>query len=183
VPSEWRADLFSLIEKCHRLDWLLLTKRPQNIARMLPRDWAHGYSNVWIGVTAENQIWFDRRWEFLQKIPAVIKFISYEPALGPLKLPKHDPLPDWLICGGESGSKARPMNPQWARDIVADCRRKGVAAFHKQWGDYRNNPLVREQGLSIKDTKAFDSYGKGGGLVDGKLVREFPKPRRYRHAA
>jgi protein gp37 len=183
VPPEWRADLFLLIKKCDHLDWLLLTKRPQNIAKMLPRDWAHGYSNVWLGATAENQLWFNRRWAFLQTIPAVNKFISYEPALGPLKLPKHHPLPDWLICGGESGSKARLMDPQWARDIVADCRGKGVAAFHKQWGNYQNNPLVLEQGMSTKEAKALDRYGKGGGLVDGKLVREFPQPRRYRHAA
>lgn len=177
VPKDWREDLFALIRKCDRLDWLLLTKRPQNIARMLPRDWGNGYPNVWLGVTAENQPWFDRRWNCLQKIPAVIKFISYEPALGPLRLPKHGPLPDWLISGGESGPKARRMNPQWVRDIIADCRRGGVSPFHKQWGDYQNNPLVLEQGMSVKEAKALDKYGKGGGLVNGKLVREFPERR------
>jgi len=76
-----------------------------------------------------------------QHIPAIIKFMSYEPALGPLRLPKHNPLPDWLISGGESGGGARPLDPQWVRDIIADCRRKGVAPFHKQWGTYASNPL------------------------------------------
>ena len=93
VPSVWREDLFELIRKCDQLDWLMLTKRPQNIAKMLPLDWGDGYPNVWLGVTAEDQQHFDQRWKYLQKIPAVIKFISYEPALGPLQLPTHGPLP------------------------------------------------------------------------------------------
>jgi hypothetical protein len=107
----------------------------------------------------------------------VIKFISYEPALGPLRLPKHGPLPDWLISGGESGGGARPLDPQWVRDIIADCRRKGVTPFHKQWGTYSSNPLVVEQRMSIAEAKALDKYGKGGGLVDGELVREYPMRR------
>jgi hypothetical protein len=92
-----------------------------------------------------------------------------------LRLPKHNSLPVWLISGGESGGGARPLNPQWVRDIIADCRRKGVAPFHKQWGTYANNPLVVvEEGMNIAAAKASDKYGKGGGLVDGVLVREFP---------
>jgi protein gp37 len=178
VDSTWREDLFALIRECRRLDWLLLTKRPQNIRKMLPADWGDGYRNVWLGVTAENQEWFDRRWRHLQNIPAPIKFISYEPALGPLRLPKHGPYPDWLISGGESGGGARPLNPQWVRDIIADCGRKGVAPFHKQWGTYAGNPLVLEDGMSIADAKTIDKFGKGGELVDGKLIRDFPAPVR-----
>ena len=174
APSEWRTDLLALIRECRRLDWLMLTKRPQNIAKMLPKDWGAGYRNVWLGVTAENQTYFDSRWGILQRIPALVKFISYEPALGRLRLPKHGPYPDWLISGGESGGGARPVNPKWVRDIIADCRRRGVTPFHKQWGTYSSNPLVVEQRMSIAEAKALDEYGKGGGLVDGELVREFP---------
>ena len=125
-------------------------------------------------MTAEDQIRFDQRWKHLQKIPASVKFISYEPAIGPLRLPTHGPLPDWLISGGESGGGARPVKPRWVRDVIADCRHNGVALFHKQWGSYRNNPLVVEQGMSTKQGECLDKFGKGGGLVDGKLVREFP---------
>ena len=174
APPEWRQDLFALIRECRRLDWLMLTKRPQNIRKMLPRDWGDGYRNVWLGVTAETQTYFNQRWQYLHKVPSAIKFVSYEPALGPLHLPKHGPFPDWLISGGESGGGARQMDPQWARDIIADCQNSGVAPFHKQWGTYKSNPLVTEQGMSVKDAKALDSHGKGGGLVDGKLIREFP---------
>jgi protein gp37 len=128
-------------------------------------------------MTAENQTYFDQRWKHLQNIPAMIKFISYEPALGPLRLPKDGPVPDWLISGGESGGGARPLNPQWVRDIIADCRRRGVTPFHKQWGTYKSNPLVVEQGMSIAEAKRIDPFGKGGGLVDGCLVRAFPLGR------
>jgi protein gp37 len=178
VSKEWRHDLFELIRDCKRLDWLLLTKRPQNIRRMLPSDWGDGYRNVWLGVTGENQEWFDQRWSILQRLPAVVRFISYEPAIGPLRLPRHGPFPDWLISGGESGPGARPLDPKWVRDVVADCRRREIAAFHKQWGTYKSNPLVVEQGMTIEEAKRADSFGKGGGLIDGVLVHEFPTPRR-----
>jgi protein gp37 len=97
TPVKWRGELFALIQECRRLDWLLLTKRPENISKMLPPDWGDGYRNVWLGATAEDQKWFDRRWPVLRRIRAVVKFISYEPAIGPLRLPKHGPFPDWLI--------------------------------------------------------------------------------------
>jgi protein gp37 len=100
-------------------------------------------------------------WKHVQNIPAVIKFISYEPALGPLRLPKYCPLPDWLISGGESGGGARQLDPQWVRDMIADCRRKGVAPFHKQWGTYSSNPLVVERGMTTADAKALRQIWEG----------------------
>jgi len=90
----------------------------------------------------------------------------------------NDALPDWLISGGESGPGARLLKPWWIRNAIRECQDRGVAVFHKQWGDYRNNPLVREQGMSPSEAKAVDHFGKGGGLVDGQLVREFPERRR-----
>ena len=177
VPSSWREDLFELICECNRLDWLVLTKRPQNIFKMLPSNWGDGYPNVWLGMTAEDQIRFDQRWTHLQKISASIKFVSYEPAIGPLRLPTHGPVPDWVISGGESGGGSRPVKSRWIQDVIADCRDHGVAAFHKQWGKYLNNPLVAQQSKTIAEAKALDPFGKGGGLVDGDLVREFPVRR------
>lgn len=145
---------------------------------MLPLDWGDGYRNVWLGVTAEDQPHFDLRWKIFQKIPAVIEFISYEPALGPLALPTDGPLPDWVISGGESGGRARPVKARWIRDIIADCKGSGVAVFHKQWGTYASNPLIVEEGVSVEEAKRRDPLGKGGGLVDGELAREFPEPRK-----
>jgi protein gp37 len=179
VDSAWRADLFNLIATTPSLDWLLLTKRPQNIEKMLPKDWPeHGRPNVWLGTTAEDQPRFDQRWPLLSRIPAAVRFISYEPAIGPVRLnPAHAGQPDWLIAGGESGHGARPMKAVWARDVISDCVAFGVAPFFKQWGSIANNPLVAEQGMSAKVAGLADQHGKGGGLLDGQLYRYFPNPR------
>ncbi|MCY1668308.1 DUF5131 family protein [Rhizobium sp. SL86] len=175
ADPQWRADLFEVIKATPALDWQLLTKRPQNIKKMLPTDWGtHGYHNVWLGFTAEDQTRFDQRKRFISEVPAAVWFVSYEPAIGSLRLTEGDPKPDWLISGGESGHGARPMDPQWVRDVIADCRRFNVAPFHKQWGALANNPLVQEEGLAAAIVKEIDPHGKGGGLLDGELIREFP---------
>lgn len=185
APEEFRSDLFELIRSTPELDWQLLTKRPQNIRKMLPSDWDGGYHNVWLGTTCEDQIRYDQRWQVLRDIPAAVRFISYEPAIGGVRLHQTGVQPDWLISGGESGHHARVMNPQWARDIIKDCKNHGVAVFHKQWGQYASNPLVFEQGLPSREAESLDpkSNGKGGGLLDGELYREFPAPRSVALAA
>jgi protein gp37 len=183
VDPEWRADLFGLIRLCDRLDWQLLTKRPQNIRKMLPSDWGDGYPNVWLGTTAEDAKAYKQRMPFLLKIPAAIHFVSYEPAmgaLGPLEVDGRSP--DWVIIGGESGVRSeliRLTHPQWARDAIAECRRVGAASFLKQWGTYRNNPSVVEEGLTERQAAEIDppENGKGGGKLDGRLWREFPSSR------
>jgi hypothetical protein len=135
---EWRRDLFDIIRGTPHLDWQLLTKRPQNIAKMLPGDWGDGWANVWLGTTAEDAHHYQQRWPHLRAVPAEVRFLSYEPALGSLGeielfLPGS---PDWIICGGESGAGARPMHPQWARDIRDQCAAAGVPFFFKQWGEW-----------------------------------------------
>ncbi|WP_404934262.1 phage Gp37/Gp68 family protein [Nitratireductor sp. L15S-10] len=175
IDPDWRSDLFDLIRATPSLDWQLLTKRPQNISKMLPADWGpDGYRNVWLGFTAEDQMRFDQRKRFIASIPATVWFISYEPAIGPLRISADDPAPDWLIVGGESGHGARPLAPEWVVDVLNDCQERGIAPFFKQWGQYDNNPLTGQLNLRKTDMKGVDPYGKGGGLIDGKIVREFP---------
>jgi protein gp37 len=180
VNPAWRRDLFRLIQTCDQLDWQLLTKRPQNIRKMLPPDWNDGYLNVWLGTTAEDGRAYTQRVPHLLRIPATIHFVSYEPALGPLgQIVIDGRFPDWLIIGGESGVRAdlvRYTNPQWARDAIAECERLGVAPFLKQWGTYQNNPHVVEARASLQQAMHFDppENGKGGGKLDGRLWREFP---------
>lgn len=166
APTEWRADLFRLIRETPALDWQLLTKRPQNIARMLPSDWSDGYANVWLGTTTEDAERYRMRWPILSRVPADRRFISYEPAialLGRLDVATARCLPDWVICGGESGGHARVINPAWARHVRDQCRALGVPFLHKQWGTYRSNPLVQERGLSSAEAQRRDppSNGKG----------------------
>jgi protein gp37 len=183
AAPEWRSDLFELIKRCAELDWLLLTKRPQNIKKMLPQDWADGYANVWLGTTAEDAGAYKQRVGSLLKLPAAVRFVSYEPALGPLdKISIEGRCPDWIIIGGESGVRydmARPTNPAWARHVISECRKNDVAPFLKQWGTYTNNPRVVEDGWSVQEAMSFDppENGKGGGKLDGKVYREFPTSR------
>ncbi len=149
VPKEWRADLFALIRATPELDWLLLTKRPENIRKMLPADWDSGYFNVWLGTTCEDQKNYDRRWEILKAVPAVIRFISYEPAIGPLRISDdwQKKAPDWIICGGESGRVTRYMEPAWAESLKTQCEYLGIAFFMKQMTDKKpipNHLLLRQ---------------------------------------
>jgi protein gp37 len=103
APSTWRADLWELIRATPAVDWICLTKRPQNIAGMLPADWGEGWANVWPGTTTENQIEATRRIPHLVAIPAAVRFLSVEPMLETINLSPWLGELDWLIVGGESG--------------------------------------------------------------------------------
>jgi protein gp37 len=137
---------------------------------------------VWLGTTTEDAERYRMRWPILSRVPAALRFVSYEPAIGPIgaiEINKAACLPDWIICGGESGGGARVMNPAWARYARDQCRVFGIAFFHKQWGTYHSNPLVYEQGLSLAESALRDppSNGKGGGLLDKRFHRSFPGER------
>lgn len=134
VPDEWRADLWLLISATPNLDWLLLTKRPQNIAKMLPRmaskpGMMWPWPNVWLGTTVENQQ-EERRIDHLRKVPAAVRFLSCEPLLEKI----HPDLTGihLVIAGGESGPGWRPT-PDGAFDYLrAQCEISGAAFFMKQ---------------------------------------------------
>src|SRR5579859_1398316 len=137
APAEWRRDLFELIRLTPFLDWLLLTKRPQNVAKMVLRADVLGRlpDNVWLGTTAENQEELVRRRISLLEVPAAVHFLSCEPLLERVWLPDPGsysyPI-DWVICGGESGPRARVMDPGWARCLRDQCVEDGIAFFMKQ---------------------------------------------------
>jgi protein gp37 len=133
VPEVWRADLWRLIRATPALTWLLLTKRIGNVEKMHPGGW---YPNVWIGATIVNQDEADRDVPKLLAAPAAVRFVSYEPALGPVDWTKFPGI-DWIIIGGESGAQARRFDWEWARSTIAQCRQIGAAPFMKQTGtDY-----------------------------------------------
>lgn len=150
VPVQWRTDLFDLIAATPELDWLLLTKRPENFVRMFPTGI---WENIWLGTTCEDQAAYDRRWPLLRATRAKVKFISYEPALSDLWLPGDDVQPDWLICGGESGTGYREMRTEWAAHAAIQCASLGIAFFMKQMAGKKPIPpdlMIREfpRGLS-----------------------------------
>ncbi len=158
-----RERLWQLIRETSYLDWMLLTKRIGNARSMLPPDWGDGYSHVWLGATVINQEEADRDIPKLLSVPAAVRFLSCEPLLGPLDLnnvrgqcwamtQRMDALTgeanpslegiapkaklDWVIAGGESGSKARPTHPDWFRSLRDQCASAGVAFHFKQHGEW-----------------------------------------------
>jgi protein gp37 len=134
VPFGFIRDVFAVMSDTPQHTYQVLTKRSLRLRRLGERlDWPE---NVWMGVSVENATQL-RRVDDLRATPAKVRFLSAEPLLGPLFTPAayldlaHI---DWVITGGESGSHARPCDPDWVRDIRDECARAGVAFFHKQWG-------------------------------------------------
>lgn len=155
VLDAWRADLWQLIDQTPHLDWLLLTKRPGSVLRMVPwgEHWPH---NVWIGTSVENNVWAQNRLPILSRIPAVVRFISAEPLLGNVSLSGYDI--DWVIAGGESGHGFRQLEPENAKKLRDQCIINSIPFFFKQWGG--RSPKV------------------GGRELKGRLWSEIPQPRK-----
>lgn len=161
--DSWRARLWPLIESTPYLDWLLLTKRPQHIHRLAPwkGDWPR---NIWLGTTAETQKWANERIPRLLENGAAVHFTSCEPLLGAIDLSRwlgtterENYRLNWVIAGGESGAKSRPMNPQWVTDIRDQCNEAGVPFHFKQWGHW--GP-VRQAPIHAKTVSFEDRSGK-----------------------
>jgi protein gp37 len=136
-----RQRLWNLIVSTPWLDWLLLTKRPQNIASMISWDQEEWPRNVWLGTTVETQAFANKRLPHLLKHKAAVRFLSCEPLLGPIDLTQWfqaeglNPI-DWVIAGGESGPHSRPMHPDWAQCLLTQCQNAKVAFHFKQWGHW-----------------------------------------------
>jgi protein gp37 len=166
-----RARLFAeIIPVCTSLAFLFLTKRPHDILRLVPRTWRPRWPpNVWIGCTVEDQQRAVQRLPHLLEIPAPVRFVSAEPLLGPLDLSPWLNRIDWVILGGESGPKSRPMSLEWAQGVRDQCVNAGVPLHFKQWGEFSDG-LVR---LGKK---------RSGGELDGRTWDELPTPRAcHRH--
>lgn len=151
-----RPRIWDTIRASPNLHFQMLTKRPERIRALLPNDWgAHGYPNVWLGTSIEDMRVADRA-DHLRDIPAVVRFVSYEPALGPLDALDLTGL-DWIIYGGESGPGYRHHDLAWPRAMRVKCAEAGVAFFFKQSSAPRT-----EMGIEL----------------DGEIVRAYPTPRR-----
>ena len=130
VPTDFIARCFAVMQRASQHTFQVLTKRPDRAAELAPD--LPGPSNVWMGTTVENADYVQRI-RFLTRIPAVVRFLSLEPLLGPIpRLPLKDI--HWVIVGGESGPKARPMEPSWVLQIRNRCIAHSVPFFFKQWG-------------------------------------------------
>ena len=130
VPDEFIAAVFDVMVRADHHTFQVLTKRHERMAQLaIDLPWP---PNVWLGVTIENRR-FIHRADYLRAVPASVRFISAEPLLGPLEGLDLDGI-DWLISGGESGARHRPVRVEWLRDLRDRCEAEGVAYFFKQWG-------------------------------------------------
>lgn len=217
-----RERLWYLIEETPHLDWLLLTKRPENIqANVFPLWWEQGFpANVWVGTSCENQEAADQRIPHLLRVPAQVRFLSCEPLIGPISLHQATPCNGyycdesvghidcrywrdhlhWVIVGGESGTNARPMHPDWARSLRDQCQSAaGVPFFFKQHGEWVSGRAGLTDGdwhkVTGKERFQFVNppganhqtpytpvykVGKkaAGRLLDGREWNEFPEVRK-----
>lgn len=209
----WREELWALIRRTPNLQWMLLTKRPENAARMIPEDIL---GRIWLGASVENQKAADARIPHLLAVNPAVRFLSCEPLLGPVDLtgtlavegrmnsPHIDridatglwmPHLNWIICGGESGLDARPMHPEWARELRDQCVAAGVPFFFKQWGEWcpqsvacsekaAETALYLEVDGSTRDARfgtrggsvTIQRVGKkaAGRILDGRKWDQFP---------
>jgi len=208
-----RARFLKLIFETSNLDHLLLTKRPENFRPLMERlskfsathgghvawEWLNGNppENVWLGVSVEDQATADARIPALLDIPAALRWVSYEPALGPVDFrhwlnPHRHVLPDtfglsppppsinWTVVGGESGPNARPFDIQWARDTIRQCRAANVPVFVKQLGRHPFDGLWTMRGFDYPTEPCYlhIRHKKGGDPLEWPedlRVREIPE--------
>lgn len=202
VPDKFIDAVFVVMEACSQHTFQVLTKRAERMRQYV--GWRYGKReggpgsriparNVWLGVSVENQKYADERIPHLLNTPAAVRFLSCEPLLGPIDIGSvrdngsQDALcfVDWVIVGGESGPKARPMHPDWAHSIRAQCVAAGVPFFFKQWGEY----APAEEGLMVHSSKhkefieftdGVEVYRVGkkaaGRELNGRTYDEFPQP-------
>ena len=150
VPLDFIRRVFATMQSTPQHTYQILTKRAERLADVSSKlPWP---ANVWMGVSVESQFYTDRI-DFLRSVGAKTKFLSLEPLLGALDELNLEEI-DWVITGGESGPKARPVDPEWVRSIRDQCLQAGVAFHFKQWG-----------GPNKKRT---------GRLLDGRIWEQFP---------
>jgi protein gp37 len=132
VPADFVGRIWDVMHRTPQHQYQILTKRPERMAELLERLAPQPLANVWLGTSVEGPLVVSRI-EHLRRVPAAIRFISFEPLIGPI----HD-LDlrgiDWAIVGGESGPRARVMIEEWVDPIFDACRRAGTEFFFKQWG-------------------------------------------------
>lgn len=158
MPDEFLLAVFEVMVSCPQHTFQVLTKRAERLLELASElPWP---DNVWMGVSVENQK-FAWRVDALRQSPAKVKFLSCEPLLGPLQLDLRGI--DWVITGGESGPRHRPVDVDWVRSIRDQCLEANVAFFHKQWGGAQPKSRGREL-----DGRTWDEMPTGTRPLEGQ---------------
>jgi len=206
VEYEFIKDIWSVMLANPQHTFMILTKRADRMAEtvdLLLRDGFGVLPNIWMGVSAENQQAYDERAPYLLQTPTTVRFLSLEPLLSAIDLALLGTIPhskpysivvskiDWVIVGGESGTRARPMHPNWVRSIRDQCQEANVPFFFKQWGEWQltnEREEMRQDGnerLTSIDVPGAIGYQKAwfrrvgkknaGRLLDGRTWDEYPQ--------
>lgn len=147
VPEDFIRQVFEVIVRAPQHEFQILTKRSSRLADVCSR--LELPPNAWLGVSVENER-YTTRVDDLRRVKAAVRFLSIEPLLGPIRHLALDGI-HWVIVGGESGPKARPMAPEWVRSIRDQCREAGVPFFFKQWGGVQKRRTGR-----VLDRRTWD---------------------------
>ena len=134
VTDDFILDVWRVMRATPQHNYQILTKRPQRMAQLVAAQVDTVLPNVWLGTSIENADVLDRA-DDLRSVPAAIRFISFEPLIGPVGSIDLTGI-DWAIVGGESGSAARPIREEWIDEIYSQCERQRTAFFFKQWGTW-----------------------------------------------
>jgi len=158
IPDDYLDSIFSVISRTNRHVYQILTKRAERMHDYLMHKKIP--DNIWLGVTVENREHGLPRIDFLRRIDAKIRFLSCEPLLQDLGVIDLAGI-HWVIAGGESGAKARPMNKKWAVSLKDECKKQNAAFFFKQWGMWGADGKKRGKKAN-------------GRLLNGKIWDEYP---------
>lgn len=195
---QWRQEALKIVESCDRMDWQVLTKRPQNVNSMVPAHWQAAWPrHVWVGTSVGHSASLARIDALLQ-VPTRTRFLSVEPLLEELDLAGYlstknsdgTPAISMVIVGGESGGNARPMHPAWVRKIKAACDANGVLFHFKQWGEFLHESQFAAAGVELAGTGKKQRHqwpdgtvsvrvgvNKAGHLLDGVEYQQVINPR------
>ena len=161
VPFDYIQQVFDVMRQASWHEFQILTKRADRLAELAPTlEWS---SNIWIGVSVEDAFATDRI-NKLRAVGAFIRFVSFEPLLGPITDLNLEDI-HWAIVGGESGTQARNMDPYWAVDILAQCRQAGIPFFMKQMG----TSVGKAAGFKVGKGDDFSEF------PEALQVREYPR--------
>jgi len=153
IPDEFVRRIWDVMQQAHWHIFQVLTKRPDNMLRVVTENRLPTLPNVWLGTSVESGK-YKSRITSLRRVPAQVRFISFEPLIGAIGKVNLSGV-HWAIVGGESGPGARPMQQRWIEEIKTQCKTQKVAFFFKQWG-----------GVNKKTT---------GRIYRGRTWDEFPK--------
>lgn len=201
IHDDFIGMVFRTMARAPQHTFQVLTKRAERMQRLLTHPKMRGFvgdapwplPNVWIGVSVEDQATADERIPLLLDTPAAVRWISAEPLLAPIDLAEHGlhggpGQLDWVVVGGESGPKARPMHPEWARGLRDQCAAAAVPFLFKQWGEWQpvhpsgasipgcGTTPQREPAFRFEHGHYFTKVGKklAGRLLDGALHDGYP---------